>query len=102
MEQIADKSAFLIVVLNDFNARMQRWYHNVTTFEGCEIDNATSQFGLSQIIKEPTHVLSNSASCIGLLFTSQPNIVMYPGIHSSLHPNCHHQIIFAKFNLTTF
>ena len=21
------------------------------------------------------------------------------GVHSSLHPNCHHQIVFAKFNL---
>ena len=26
-------------------------------------------------------------------FTSQPNLVMRPGIHLSLHPNCHHQIV---------
>ena len=33
---------------------------------------------------------------------SQPNLVMVSGVHSSLHPNCHHQIIHAKFNLKIF
>ena len=27
---------------------------------------------------------------------------MESGIHSSLHSNCHHQIVFAKFNLSIF
>ena len=27
---------------------------------------------------------------------------MKSGIHSSLHSNCHHQIVFAKFNLPNF
>ena len=27
---------------------------------------------------------------------------MKSGIHSSLHSNCHHQIVFAKFNLSIF
>ena len=67
LEHIANKNAFLIVVLGDFNARMQGWFQNhITTFEGCKIDIATFQFGLSQIIKEPTHILSNSGSCIDL------------------------------------
>ena len=82
---------------------MQGWYQNdITTCEGRKIDIATSQVGLSQIIKEPTHILSNSTSCIDLIFTSQPNLVMYSSVHPSLHPNCHHQIIFAKFNLFIF
>ena len=103
LEHIANKSPFLIVLLGDFNARMQGWYQNdMTTFEGCKMDIATFQFGLSQIIKEPTHILSNSASCIDLIFTSQSNLVMHSGVHPSLHPNCHHQIVFAKFNLTVF
>ena len=34
-----------------------------------------------------------------LIFFSQANFVVSSGIHSSLHQNCHHQIIFAKFNL---
>ena len=67
LKHIANKNLFLIVVLGDFNARMQGWYHNdITTFEVCKIDIATSQFGLIQIMKEPTHILSNPASCIDL------------------------------------
>ena len=27
------------------------------------------------------------------------NLIMKYGVHSSLHPNCHHKIIFSKFNL---
>ena len=82
--------------MGDFNARMQFWYQNdITAFEGFKIDIANSK--LSQIMNEPTHILSNSASCINLIFTSQPNLVMRPGIHLSLHPNCHHQIVFAFY-----
>ena len=69
----------------------------MTTFEGCKIDMATSQFSLSQIIKEPTHILSNLAFCIDLIFN---NLVMHSDAHPSLHSNCHHQIVFTKLNLT--
>ena len=31
--------------------------------------------------------------------TSQVNLVTNSGVHSSLHSNCHHQIVFSKFNL---
>ena len=41
-------------------------------------------------------------SRIDFLFTSQPNLVMESGVHSSLHQNCHHQIIYAKINLKVF
>ena len=53
----------------------------------------------SQLIQEPTHILSNSCICIDLVFTSQPNLVMKSGVHSSLHENSHHQLVCAKFNL---
>ena len=45
------------------------------------------------------HILSTSSSCIDLIFTSQPNLITESGVHSSLHSNCYHLIIFAKFNL---
>ena len=63
------------------------------------MDAVTSQFGLQQLIKEPTHILGNSSSCIDLIFTSLPSLVMESGVHPSLHSNCHHQITYAKFNL---
>ena len=42
---------------------------------------ATSDFSLSQIIKEPKHILSNSDSYTDLIFTSQINLVMHSGVH---------------------
>ena len=91
LEQTVNKSPFLIVVLGDFNAKKQGWYQNdITIFEGSKIDIATSQLSLSQIIKEPTRILSNLAPCIDLNFTSQPNFVIHSGVYPSLHSNCHH------------
>ena len=43
--------------------------------------------------------MPNSSSCIDLIFTDQPNLVVDSGVHPSLHPNCHHQITYCKFNL---
>ena len=51
--------------------------------------------------RKPAHILESSASCIDLIFTNQPNIVMFSGLHLSLHEKCHHQIIFLKLNLKT-
>ena len=44
-------------------------------------------------------ILENLSSCIDLVFTFQPNLIVDSGTHPTLHPNCHHQIIYAKFNL---
>ena len=54
---------------------------------------------MHQVIKEPTHILNSSLTCINLIFTTQPNLIIESRVHLSLHSNCHHQIIFAKFNL---
>ena len=99
LETLAQKGSFLTTIIGDFNAKSCSWYsHDKTNFEGT-IESITSQFGLNKLINEPIHLLQNSSSCIDLIFTSQPNIVVKSGVRPSLHPNCHHQIIFAKFNL---
>ena len=90
----------MIVVLGDFNAKSSNWYkHGKITYEGSKIEAITSQFELKQLILEPTHILSNSSSCIDLVSTCQANLVMESGVRSSLHENCHHQLVYAKFNL---
>ena len=83
-----------------FNAKSKNWYsQDKTSFEGKTIESITSQFGLYQLINEPTHLLENSSSCIDRIFTLQLNLVVKSRVYPSLHPNCHHQIVFAKFNL---
>ena len=100
LELLAQKNHFLFTAIGDFNAKSSNWYNkDKTSFERNTIENVTSHLGLHQIINEPTHILLNSSSGIGLIFTYQPSIIIESGIHSSLHSSCHHQIVFAKFNL---
>ena len=72
---------------------------DINTNEGTQIEALTSSYGLHQIISEPTHITPYSLSCIDLLFTNQPNMVLNSGVHPSLYEKCHHQIVFAKINL---
>ena len=103
MESITQKNPFLTVVIGDFNAKSSKWWiDDKTTQEGLKIENLLSQFSLSQVINEPTHISQNFNSCIDLLFTNQQNLITDSGIHPSLHSNCHHQIIYGKFNLKIF
>ena len=94
LDLASKKNPYLLVVLGDFNAKLRQWYdEDSSTSEGILIENITSQFGLHQIINEPTHILENSSSCIDLTFTLQLNLSVESRTQSSLHPNCHHQII---------
>ena len=70
-----------------------------TTYERTRIYGITSQFGLEQLIQQPNHINGERSSCIDLIFASQPNLMVESGVQSSLHQNCHHQIVFARFNL---
>ena len=100
LQLICDINPFSITILGDFNARSANWWiEDRTSPEGLQIDSLTSYYGLHQLISEPTHILNNSSTCIDLIFTSQPNLVTNSGVFPSLHPNCHHQITFATFNL---
>ena len=100
IDAVAANNPFLTVVLGDFNIKSNLWFKgNKTSYEGSKIDAITSQFRLQQLINKPTHLAADSSSCIDLIFTSQLKLVMESGVHSSLHPNCHHQITYAKFNL---
>ena len=55
-------------------------------------------YGLHQLIFGQTHIFPNSSSCTDLIFTFQLNVIFKSGVHTSLHPNCHQQIIYCKFN----
>ena len=103
IDSVLNLNPFLFCIFGDFNAKSTNWYRNgVTTTEGREIDSMTSQFGLHQIISEPTHIMNNSFSCIDLIFCNQVNLITDFGVLSSLHPNCHHQLVYAKFDLNVY
>ena len=88
------------VILGDFNARSKSWWSGDSiTMEGTRLDSLVSTHGFHQLISEPTHILRNSLSCIDLIFTDQPSLVVDSGVHPTLHENCHHQITYCKLNL---
>ena len=83
LDTLTYHNPFLIVAIGDFNAKTTNCYKNDSkSYEGLKIDAITSQFGLQQLINKPTHLTGNPSSCIGLIFTSQPNLVMESGVHS--------------------
>ena len=88
------------MLIRDLNDKSKNWFcHDKSSHKGNAIKNVRVQFGLQQIIKGPRHVSNTSSSCIDLIFTSQADLITDSGVHSSVHPNCHHQIVFAKLNL---
>ena len=84
------------MLIGDLNAKSNNWHsHDKTNNERNEIKNVTAKFRL----QNSTHISNTSSFCIDLISMSQPNLITGSGVHSSLHTNCHLQIVFAKFNL---
>ena len=48
-----------------------------------------SDLGIHLLIKE-------SKSCIDLIFTDLPNILIDSGVHPSLNEQCHRQIVYGR------
>ena len=100
---INNSNPFLTIFTGDFNARNTLWWSgDLINSAGLDLYELSSHCNLHQLINTPTHILPNSESCIDLLFTSQPNLVSESGVHASLFPRCHHQIIYVKINLKVY
>ena len=103
LEALTQNNPFLTVIIGDFNAKFNKWYStNKTTPDRAMLDNLTFLYGLTRLLKEPTHISDNYRSCIDLIFTSQPNLVVDFDIHPSLHENCNHQMVYCQFDLKIF
>ena len=82
LETVSFSNTFLTIFIVEFNAKCPCWYSkDNSTTEGSKLRLLMSQFGLNQIINEPTHVTKNSSTCIELSFTSQTNLVIESGVH---------------------
>ena len=95
---IKNEKPYITLFTGDFNGHSQIWYPDGNnTPEGNELENLFSTLGLYQIIKEPTNFQPNcTPSCIDLVVTDQPNLIIDCGTRPSLDHNCHHQIIHCK------
>ena len=101
--EINNHKPYLSIITGDFNARSSSWWsEDITNTEGFNLFSLTSSNGFSQLINEPTHTQGSSSSCIDLSFTNQENLSVNSGVHASLHPNCHYQIVHSSFNLNIY
>ena len=97
---IKTENPFAMFFTGDFNAHSQFWWPGGdTTLEGAQIEDLFTKLGLSQLISEPTNFEPyKNPSCIDLVVTDQPNIILDCGTRVSLDSYCHHQIIHRKVN----
>ena len=60
LESVVKNNPFLVVLIGAFRVKSSNWCKNdITTTDGKGIENISSQFGLPQIINEPTHILES-------------------------------------------
>ena len=99
--KIKAEKPFATFFAGDFNAHSSLWWSDGDTNpEGTELDDLFTLLGLSQLISEPTNFEPyKNPSCIDLLITAQPNLILDSGTRPSLDPYCHHQIIYDKINV---
>ena len=97
---IQAENPFALFFTGDFNGHSQLWWNDGdTNLEGQEMEELFNSLNLSQIISEPTNFEpGKKPSCIDLILTDQPNLVLASGTRASLDTNCHHQIIYCKVN----
>ena len=86
---------FLLVILMDTPSR--------GTPRGTQllrVLNSIPDLNLTQLISEATHFFRDDCkpSCIDLIVTDQPNLVLESGVRPSLDKTVKHQITFCKMN----
>ena len=100
-EKIKNQKPYAMFFTGDFNAHSQTWYaEGDTTPEGVDFDNLLTDLSLTQMISEPTHFMRESCAptCIDLIITDQPNLVLSSGVRDSLDVAVKHKIVFCKIN----
>ena len=99
--KIKNLKPYAMFFTGDFNAHSHTWYpEGDTNPEGVALDNLFTDLNLTQIISEPTHFMRDTCrpTCIDLVITDQPNLVLDCGVRDSLDITVKHKIIFCKIN----
>jgi len=100
MDKINSENPYCIIVTGDFNAHLKEWWKGDKTDNfGTSIQSIFNNYGITQLVHQPTYIINNTKTCIDLVATDQPNLFLTNEIHPSLHTNCHHQLNFSKLSL---
>ena len=75
-----------MIITGNLNWRSANlWEDDIDNEEGVSLEALRTDLGLCQLKTEPTPFMGSSRTCIDLVFTDQPNIILETGIHPSLH-----------------
>ena len=99
--KIQEENPYAMFFTGDVNGHTQAWYpEGDTNAEGAKLDELFSSLNLHQLISEPTHFFRDDClpSCIDVVLTDQPNLVLNSGVRPSLDPTVKHQMVFCKIN----
>ncbi len=105
LQQVIDKmkgeNPHCMILKGDLNCRSSMWWtKDIEQPEGNALDELLETNGLYQLIDEPTNIGNEGSSCIDLIITDQPNMLIDYGVHPSLDEHCQHQIIYGKLNIS--
>ena len=101
LDYMRDEKPHCIIFTGEFNSRSQQWWPgDIENEEGVALDEFIESNNLTQLIDQPPHIMNESRSCIDLIITDQPNILVDYGVHPSLYKMCHHEIKYGKINLS--
>ena len=77
LQDISNRNPYVTLLLGDYNARNTKGcHHDITTTEGTQLESNTTIYVLQKLIDEPTHIRKSSSSCVDLIFTNQPNLIV--------------------------
>ena len=86
LDYIRDEKPHCIIFTGDFNCRSQQWWPGDNeNEEGVALDEFIESKNLTQLIDQLTHIINESRSCIDLIITDQPNILVDYGVHPLLY-----------------
>ena len=75
IEHMRHEKPDCIILTGDFNSKTKQWWPDgEETNEGVLLNQLIESFSMTQLIDQPTHILTNSSSLIDLIITDQVDI----------------------------
>ena len=100
IEHMRHEKPDCIILTGDFNSKTKQWWPDgEETNEGVLLNQLIESFSMTQLIDQPTHILTNSSSLIDLIITDQVDMFVDSGLLPSPCDKSHHEIIYGKLNL---
>ena len=100
LSKIENERPYCTLITGDFNAHCSEWCkNNKTDIFGSTLQGLFNDHGLFQMVHQPTFITKVARTCIDLVVTNQPNLILSTEIHPSIHTNNQHQINYTKGHL---